>query len=198
MALYASGVTIDPNLKGALSGLGSPGYNAYNTIGSNYGTAKGQMASDASARGMNGAAAVGPNSYAGQQMATRQGLDVGNLESALGGGLGQTAYTNALQNRDYQQQMALAKQVGSQSGMSALEQALNGIGAVGGTAASIYGATQKNPSTTSTINPAYSSTPGDMSIWGYGSYNPYPGYDPSMIQGYQLQPNMLNNYGGGQ
>lgn len=197
MTMQASGIGIDPTLAGALGGAGSPGYNASKKIGQNYAGAGSNFAADASARGMNGAAATGPNSYYGSQAATKQGLDTGNLESALGGGLGNTAYTSALQNRDYQQQMQLAKQVGSQAGLSSLEQALGATGAVGGAAAKIYGATQPNPATASTVNPTYSSTPAPTSLWGAGGYNPYAGYDDEDLQGYQLQPNMLNNYGAG-
>jgi hypothetical protein len=144
MPLYASGVQIPADLSGALSGPGSPGYNAYNKIGQNYAGAQQQFAQDANARGMNGAAATAPNSYAGNQFATKQGLDVGNLESALGGGLGNTAYQNTLQQRDFGQNEALAAQVAALNKPNLLQQVLGGIGNVGGTAAQIYGAWGRN------------------------------------------------------
>ena len=199
MSLYASGVNIDPTLAGSLSGQGSPGYNAYNKIKQNYAGAQGQFGADASARGMNAGAATSPNSYYGTQSTAKQGLDVGNLESALGGGVGNTAYQNALQQRDFQQQSALANQVGSLAGMSTLEQALGGLGAVGGTAAKVYGAYGSRGTPSTTADPTYATMPGngDMSLWGGGSYNPYPGYDPTQMKGYYLQPNELNNYGAG-
>src|SRR5579872_342771 len=103
MALYAGGIGIDPTLKASLSGVGGPATNAYNNINANYGAAKNQFGADASARGLNGVAATAPGSYAGGQFATKQGLDVSNLESALGGGLGNTSYQNALQQRDFGQ-----------------------------------------------------------------------------------------------
>lgn len=149
MALYASGVQINPTLSGAISGQGSPGYNAYNTINKNYAGAQQGLANDAAARGMNPAGSVGPNSYAGNRFATTQGLDTGNLESALGGGLGNTAYQNALAQRDYTQNVGLANEVGALNKPNLLQQVLGGIGNVGGTAAQVYGAWGKNgtPST---------------------------------------------------
>ena len=146
MALTAQNIGIDPTLKGILSGPGSPGYTAQNNITNNYKSALGTIGSDASARGMNGAAAMGPNSYAGQQSGIQQNLATGNLESALGSGLGNTAYNDALQNRDFQQNVNLAKQVAALNKPDLLQQILSGVGNVGGTAASIYGAWGKNAS----------------------------------------------------
>ena len=177
MALTAQGIGIDPTLKGMLSGQGSPGWNAYNTINSNYGTAKNQFASDASARGMNGPASIGPNSYAGSQFATKQGLDVGNLESALGGGLVNTSYQNTLQQRDFQQNEDLAKRVAALNKPDLLQQILGGVGNVGGTLAGIYGAWGKNASpstggtTTGSLPPSLSLIPGGGASGYYN--NPY-------------------------
>lgn len=139
--LYASGVTIPSDLSGALSGVGTP---SYNTIGANYAAAKGKLARGATTMGMNGAAAAGPNSYAGNQLNMAQGRDVGNLESALGGGLGNTAYQNTLQQRDFTQNEDLARQVADLNKPDLLQQILSGVGNVGGTAARIYGAWGKN------------------------------------------------------
>jgi hypothetical protein len=149
MALYASGVAIPQSLSATLGGANGAGTNAYNKINQNYGTAKSQFASDAQARGMNGTAAVSPNSYGGSQFSTKQGLDVGNLESALGGGLGDTAYQDTLAQRDFGQQQQLAEETAALNKPDLLQQILGGVGAVGGTAANIYGAYGKNrtPST---------------------------------------------------
>jgi hypothetical protein len=141
MALYASGVTIPTDLSGAIGGAGT---NAYNKIKQNYGTAQGQFGQDATARGMNGVAAIGPGSYAGGQFATKQGLDVGNLESALGGGLGNTAYQNTLQQRDFGQQAQIAEEIARLNKPDLLSQVLGGLGSVGGTTAQIYGGFGKN------------------------------------------------------
>lgn len=194
MALYASGVTIPADLSGSIAGVGSPGYNASNNIASNYVAAKKRFGGDASVRGMNAGAATGAGSYTGGRLATTQGLDTGNLESALGGGVGSTAYQDALSQRDFQQQSQLANQIGSLNGMNTLEQVLGGVGAVGGTAAKIYGAYGSNRPSSSSPNPDYATMPGsgDLSLWGEGGYDPYSGYDMDQMAGYKLQPNMLN------
>jgi hypothetical protein len=146
MPLYASGVTIPSDLSGAISG---PATSAYNTIGAGYNNATQKMASDARARGLRPGAG-GPNSYGGNQLAVGQGLATGNLESALGSGLGSTAYQNTLQQRQFGQNEDLARQVAALNRPDLLQSILGGVGDVGGTAAQIYGAFGKNarPQTT--------------------------------------------------
>lgn len=178
MALYASGVSVPAGLSGALGGGGGIGFNASNAIGSNYAKAKSQLSADATARGLNGNASVAPGSYSGNQLATKQGLDTGNLESALGGGLGSTAYENTLQQRGFGQNEDLATQIAELNKMSTLQQVLAGLGQVGGTATQIYGAFGKNkssPSTTATAQgpgTAYNPMqPGPLDLgysWGGG------------------------------
>jgi hypothetical protein len=155
--LYASDVRVPADLSGSLSGTGSPGFNAYNAINSNYVNAKKQFGADAQARGMNGASSVGPNSYAGNRFGTMQGLDVGNLESALGGELGNTAYGNTLQQRDFGQQEQIASEIAALNKPDLLQSILGGIGNVGGTAAQIYGMYGRNarPSTTDPLANVY-------------------------------------------
>lgn len=142
MALYASDVKINPTLAGSISGSGSPGYNAYNAINSNYGAARKKLIDDATTRGVS----AGPGSYADQRLTTTQGLDTGNLEAALGGGLGNTAYQDTLAQREYGQNTQLANEVGRLNKPDLLQQILSGVGNVGGTAAQIYGAWGKNSS----------------------------------------------------
>lgn len=153
MSLYSSDVKIDPTLSGTLSGVGTP---AYNTINSNYDAAKKKLMGDASARGMNGAAAVAPGSYAGTRLAATQGLDTGNLETALGQGIGSTAYNNTLQNREYNQNTQLANEIGALNKPDLLQQILSGVGNVGGTAAGIYGAWGKNAKAPTPASPVAS------------------------------------------
>lgn len=126
--ITAKNTTISPALAAT---MGSIGTTAYKNIGSNYAGAKTKLANDATARGMSGSKATAPNSYAGQRLATTQGLDTGNLESALGGQIGSTAYQDTLQNRDYQQQSSLAQQIADLNRPSKLQQIFQGIGAVG-------------------------------------------------------------------
>lgn len=134
MPMYASDVKIAPDLSSAIGGIGK---NAYGAINSNYDAAKQKMLQDANARGM---APGGPNSYGSQRMATSQGLDVGGLESAIGGGLGDTSYKDKLAQREFEQNKSLAEEAASLNKPGLLEQILGGIGQVGGPMAQAYGA----------------------------------------------------------
>jgi hypothetical protein len=122
--LTAKNINISPDLKATLGGIGT---SAYNNIGANYGGAATKMAGDTAARGL----APGSNSYGAERLGATKALDTGNLESALGGQMGQTAYSNALANRDYGQQMTLADQIAALNRPSTLSQIFSGIGAVG-------------------------------------------------------------------
>ena len=182
--MTASDVKINPTLTGSISPYGT---NAYNAIGSNYAGAKNKLAGEASTLGMNPAAMTGPNSYAGQRLAATQGLDIGNLESALGGGLGNTAYSNAKEMRGYNQDTALANEIGALNKPDLLSEILGGVGNVGGTAAQIYGMYGKNKS---------NSVSGGAPDYGTAS-NPY-GMDPSQAFGYNPAPyDWQYNWGGG-
>lgn len=148
MPMYAQDVKIDPTLSGALSGVGSPGYNAYNQIGSNYGAARKKLGS-----------AAAPGSYADQRLSATQGLDVGNLETALAGGLGDTAYKNKLSERGYNQNVGLANEIGSLNKPDLLQQIFGGIGAVGGPLATYAGMKGRTPLGGGRANPYMASYP---------------------------------------
>lgn len=143
MALYASDVKIPGTLSGTLSGVGN---NAYKQIGTNYDTARSRLKTEAGARGMSGTQVAGPGSYADERFTTGQNQDIGNLESALGGGMGDTAYKNTLGEREYNQDTQLANEIGSLNKPDLLQQILSGVGDVGETSAQIYGAWGKNRS----------------------------------------------------
>ena len=143
MALFASGIGIDPTLAANLGGANGIASNGSGAINSNYAQAKQRLAQGASTLGRNGVAITGPGSYAGNQLAVGQNLSQDKLASALGSGLGNTEYQNALAQRDYSQQSQLANQVGNLNSLSALQQVLGGIGAVGGAGANAYGAFSK-------------------------------------------------------
>lgn len=170
MALYASDVKINPTLSGTIGGVGSPGYNASAAIGANYANAKKKMMSDATARGVNPGAATGPNSYFGNQQGTAQGLDTGNLEAALGGGLANTAYNDALSQREYNQNMELARETGALNKPSDLQSALGAIGQLGGTTAQLYGAFGR-PGMRKPLTPQIGTTDGTLP----DSLSLYPG-----------------------
>lgn len=137
MALLPSNVTIPKDLSGA---MGSIGTDAYSNIGSNYADAKKKLMQDGQVRGQRGASVAGPNSYAGDRLSTAQGLDIGDLQSVLGGGLGSTAYKDVLSQRDYNQKIQLANEAAALNKPSTLEQIMRGIGSIGGPIAKYYGA----------------------------------------------------------
>jgi len=171
LPIQASGVKISPDLTGAISGIGA---NAYNTIGSNYNKARQQQMQEGNVLGLP-SAATGPNSYGAQRMAATQGLDVGNLESALGGGLGETSYQDTLSQRDFLQKQQLAEEAAKLAKPSLLQEILGGIGSVGGTGAQIYGAWGKNASpsmgqTTGSLPPDLSLIPGGGASQYYRNY----------------------------
>lgn len=124
MPLTASGVKLPGgDLGDVFSGIGTQ---AYNNINNNYNVARQKAAGDAPAQGFRG-----PLDYTTQRLGTTQGLDVGNLESGMGGQLGQTAYNDTLSQRDYNQKMQLAEEAARLNKPSLLEQVFSGIGAVG-------------------------------------------------------------------
>src|ERR1017187_1968741 len=172
MALTAQNIAIDPNLAGTLAGTGA-GTNAYNKIKQGYGQAQGAFGADASARGMNGGAATGAGSYYGTQAPISQGLATGGLESALGGGLANTSYQNALQQRGFNQNVDLANQAAAMNKPDMLQQILGGIGSVGGTAAKIYGAWGTNAGGGSTGGSTTGSMPSDLSLIPGGGMSQY-------------------------
>lgn len=173
MALFASGIGIDPTLAASLGGANGIAPNASNAINANYAAAKQKIGKGASTMGMNGAAATGPNSYAGNQLTVGQGVAQDKLAASLGSGLGSTAYQNALQQRDYGQQEQLATQVGNLNSLSALQQTMAGIGSVGGAAMNAYNAYGKfnKPSTT---NPYSSDLDDESGDTAYDINNPGP------------------------
>jgi hypothetical protein len=124
MPLTASGVALPPDLSSVFGGIGT---GTYNQIGQNYGGALSKATGDASAQGFSG----GPTDYTKQRLNTTQGLDIGNLATGLGNSLGNTSYNNALQQRDFTQNEALARQVASLNRPDLLQQIMMGVGAVG-------------------------------------------------------------------
>lgn len=136
MPLTAQNINIDPALAMSLRGGGA---SAYNKIKQGYGQAQGAFGADAAARGMSAGAATGGGSYYGTQAPISQGLAVGGLQNALGGGLANTSYSNALQQREFDQNADLARQAGALNKPDTLQEILAGLGGVGGAVGSYYG-----------------------------------------------------------
>jgi len=121
MPLVAGDVKLPPDLSSVFSGIGT---NAYNKIGQNYGAAGSRMTFDPST----GGPGSGTTDYQRQRLAATQGLDIGNLEAGVGSQLGQTAYSNQLSQRDYEQQKYLTDLIGDAAAPSELQQIFSGIG----------------------------------------------------------------------
>ena len=191
MALMsASGINVPgpSDLTAAFQNVGNQGLGNINSI---YANANAQGTADAIARQQSG-----QGSYNASRLGQVGALAPGNLEAGMGGVLGNTLYQNALGNEQYQQQGQLANQIGSLMRPSTLQQVFQGIGAIGRPAAQLAGmyGGSGGPSggTAGAGSPlglegGYGGNYG--SNWGYGS----PAYSNPW-----LQPNMLNNYGGGQ
>jgi hypothetical protein len=130
--LKASGVALPMGaLADTFSNIGS---GAMGAINSNYANLKGRTAQDSNVRG------TGQNSYAANRYGVQQGLDTGNLEATLGGGLGDTAYKDVLSQRGYNQQSDLANQIAQLNKPSLLDQIFKGVGAIGKPVAAYAGA----------------------------------------------------------
>lgn len=173
MSLLASDVKLPPDLASTFSGIGT---NAYNQIGQNYGGAMAKAGSDNSARGLPG----GAGSYATQRLGAQEGLDTGNLEAGLGGDLGNTAYKNALDQRNFQQQSQLANIIGAAGAPSLLQEVFKGFGSVGTPLAMMAG--MKGGGGPG-LDPTASSTAAPMSLMetdpsGFENYG-WPGYGGS-------------------
>lgn len=128
----AKEIAIAPALAEALGGFAPAGKKA---IAGNYGDLSAGLAADAPARGLRADA----NSYAPSRLATQQGLDVGSLESALGGVAGNAAYGDFQGQNEYDQNLSLANEIAALNKKSPLEEALEALGAIGPTAATFAG-----------------------------------------------------------
>lgn len=124
----AKDIAIPSGLSDALGGIAPAGKKA---ISGNYSDLSAGLGADASARGLRASS----NSYAPGRLETQQGLDIGALESALGGVAGNAAYGDFQAQNDYNQNLSLVDEIAALNKKTPLEQALEALGAVGPTAA---------------------------------------------------------------
>lgn len=140
MTMMASGVQLNPELKSVLGQIAAP---------------QSKNITDAYSKLRGG---IAPTSdYATERFAKTGGLAQGNLESVLGGVLGNTSYGDVKNERDYQQNYELAKRIGELNAPSLLEQVLGGLGGgaqTGGQFAGLYNSLKKPPKTTGSGNVA--------------------------------------------
>jgi hypothetical protein len=159
--LTAAGIQIPSDLTAA---FGNIGQNAQQGIQSNYTNLNQQRVGEAGALGRPAAS----NSYTPQRMGVQQGLDVGNLEGALGGVEGNTAYENAIQNRGYNQNLSLAQETAALNKPSLLDQIFQGVGAVGRPMATYAGMKGRGGGSGTSSAPTVASFPYDTSGVYYG------------------------------
>lgn len=114
----ASDINLNPSLTKT---LGTIGTGAQGKISDIYGRMRTQMASDARPK------SVGPGSYADQRFTTGQGISNKNLGAGLENVLGNEGYESWKNQRDFNQNMALANYTGALNKPSLLEQALGGL-----------------------------------------------------------------------
>lgn len=127
MGLVAGDVALPQDLMSTFRGIGNDAKKA-NTV-NNAGLKK-RFTTDAR-----------PNKggYFDERQGIQQGFDTANLESSLGGALGETAYKNKLGTRGYDENSALADQIGALNKPNLLQQIFQGVGAVGKPLSMYYG-----------------------------------------------------------
>lgn len=130
--LFADSVKLAPDLAATFKTIGSKGTGGINDI---YSQMKSRQAQEGKARGQ----IPGSNSYGADRMGVQQGLDQGALEASLGGQLGDTSYKDALAQREFEQNKALAEETGRLNKPDLLQQIFQGLGSVGKPLASYYG-----------------------------------------------------------
>lgn len=110
----ASGINLDSRLTDALNQIG---LKQKSNIGNVYNGMTNQFNADARPTG----------SYPGSRLATGQHLSMGNLQSGLEGVLGNEGYSDYKSQRDFEQNMNLAKMTGELNRPSTFEQVLSGL-----------------------------------------------------------------------
>lgn len=155
MPTTASQIAIPSSLTDVLGQIGSGQQSA---ISGAYAKKKQQMLADA----LPGRATVlAPGSYASERLGTGENLSMGNLRSGLEQVLGNTAYGDWKNERDFRQNYELAKLAGELMRPSTVEQVLSGLGGgaqTGGQFMGLYNSLKKpmTPYTpTSTPNYGY-------------------------------------------
>lgn len=173
--IFAGDVKIDPTLRANLGGNNSLGSTAKTNINKTYADAQAQLDADARARG------VKPGSYATSRLGSALGLSQQGLQTGLEGALGDAAYTNFKADRGYNENMALAQQIGALNKPKTLEEVLGALGLAGKVGGAAYG--------------AYTSTPRPGQSYGSNSLTlgPYSGYQPNMAS----YPPPYDPYAGG-
>lgn len=132
MALFAGGIKTDPGLSASLGAIGNK---QGNTIGNVYSRIRNRAATEATAPTMR------PSPYLADRLGTAEDFSQKGLSGALEGVLGDTSYKDSLAERDYQQNIGLAKRIGDLNKPSLMQEILGGLSGgakAGGGFASLY------------------------------------------------------------
>lgn len=136
MAITADQIGINPSLTSALGAIGTPYQGSISDV---YAKKKSQLMADARP----GAATMfAPGSYASDRMSTGENLSQGNLKSGLEQVLGNTSYGDWKSQRDYEQNMQLAKLTAELNKPDTLSQVLGALAGGARVAGQVYGATR--------------------------------------------------------
>lgn len=129
-----------------------------------------------------------PGQYTGQALTRADILASRGINDTAAGVLGQTSLKDTQNEQAFQDNMALAREIGALNSPSLIQEilgAVNGTADAAGKAKALYDAIGSR-------NQNYSGS----TTYGV-SANPFVRYDTSRLRGYTLQPNELNNYGQG-
>lgn len=156
MGLFAGDIKADPTLAANLGAVGKP---AENDIRGLYDRIRKNFQTDSMGRG------VKPGSYAPERFNVAQGQSEAGLRGSLEGVLGDTTYSNFKADRGYNENAALAKEIGALNKPNSLEAILGALGMAGRVGGQVYGARSAAPRARQPL--AYESLTGD----GFGNDN---------------------------
>lgn len=179
----ASGIPLDQELRNQLGRIGS---NQGNTVSNVYNRIRQRAATEA--RSPN----VQPSDYLGERLNTGETLSQLSVKSGLENVLGNTAYGQYKSARDYNQNEALARYIGSLNKKSLLEEILGGLSGAAkpiGQFAGLYNSLGTRGNGVSGGPPEYgtASNPyGDVgsSLYNLGDYARYPIYPNELRRRY--------------
>lgn len=156
MAIFAGDIKVDPTLRASLGGNFSLGTAAQKGIGDTFAKRRVQLDADARARG------VRPGgSYAGDRLGSALGLSQQGLKTGLEGILGSTAYEDYGNERGYNENVALANQIGALNKPNTLEEVLGALGLAGRVGGAVYGAYNSVPR----AGQSYGKLPNNLSMF---------------------------------
>jgi hypothetical protein len=133
MAILPSDISLPKDLTSILGQIGTPQQAKITDI---YGRMRKQASADTNLPAW---MRVRPGGYTDTTLSKGENISQAGLKSGLEGVLGETGYGDWKAERDYQQNMALAKRIGDLMAPSLLEQVLGGLGGGAQAGGQMYG-----------------------------------------------------------